>query len=239
MNFATGVEPTNETDAMPGWRRIASTASRSPCSDVERAVRQPGLGEPVGHQQRRRRVLLARLEDERVPAREREREHPHRDHRGEVERRDPGRHAERLAQRVRVDAGADRLGRLALQQVRGAAGELDHLEPALDLAARVVDGLAVLGRDHARELAGVRGDELAEAEQDVRAARERLRAPGARSRPWRPPPRGRRPRCSRTRRAASRRRLRDRSPRRSVRRPAGARPRSNGRRSRARSWSYV
>ena len=34
MNFATGVEPTNETDAMPGWRRIASTASRSPCTTL-------------------------------------------------------------------------------------------------------------------------------------------------------------------------------------------------------------
>ena len=91
----------------------------------------------------------------------------------------PAAHAERLAQRVRVDAGADRLGRLALQQVRGAAGELDDLEPALDLAARVLDRLAVLGRDHARELVRVGGDELAEAEQHVRASGERLRAPRA------------------------------------------------------------
>src|SRR5690606_19627937 len=28
--FAIGVEPTNETDAMPGWSRIASTATLSP-----------------------------------------------------------------------------------------------------------------------------------------------------------------------------------------------------------------
>ena len=42
-----------------------------------------------------------------------------------------------------------------------AAGELDDLEPALHLAAGVVDGLAVLGGDHLRQLAGVRGDQLA------------------------------------------------------------------------------
>ena len=61
------------------------------------------------------------------------------------------------------------LGRLALEQVRGAAGELDDLEAALDLAARVVDRLAVLGGDDAGELAGAGGEQLAEAEQDVRA----------------------------------------------------------------------
>ena len=48
---------------------------------------------------------------------------------------------------------ADLLGRLALEQVRGAAGELDDLEPALDLPARVVERLAVLGGDHAGQVA--------------------------------------------------------------------------------------
>ena len=114
----------------------------------------------------------------------------------------PTAHAERLAQRVRVDAGADRLGRLALEQVRGAAGELDDLEAALDLAARVVDRLAVLGGDHARELAGVGGEQLAEREQHVRAAGRATARSTPRSRPSRPRPRGRRRRCSRTPRAA-------------------------------------
>ena len=60
---------------------------------------------------RRRRVLLRRLQDERVAAGERRRPHPHRDHRGEVERRDPGDDAERLADRVDVDAGRGLLAR--------------------------------------------------------------------------------------------------------------------------------
>src|SRR2546422_129028 len=31
MYFAMGVEPTNDTAAIPGWAMIASTASLSPC----------------------------------------------------------------------------------------------------------------------------------------------------------------------------------------------------------------
>src|SRR4029079_14735787 len=58
--------------------------------DVEDAVRKTGLLEQLGRPDRRRGVLFARLEYERVAARERRRPHPHRYHRGEVERRDPG-----------------------------------------------------------------------------------------------------------------------------------------------------
>ena len=177
-SLAIGVEPTNETDATPGCVEQRVDRLLVAVHDVEHAGGQPGLGEQLGEQQRRRRVLLARLEDERVPARDREREHPHRHHRGEVERRD--------ADATRRAAGAasgestpvaDLLGRLALQQVRRAARELDDLEAALDLAARVVDGLAVLGGDDPGELVGVRGEQLAEPEQHVRALGERLRAP--------------------------------------------------------------
>ena len=45
---------------------------------------------------------------------------------------------------------ADLLGELALQQMRDAAGELDDLEAAGDLALRVGQDLAVLLRDRAR-----------------------------------------------------------------------------------------
>jgi hypothetical protein len=99
--------------------------------DVEDAVGQAGLLPQLGDEERRRRVLLGRLEHERVAAGDRDREHPHRHHRREVERRDAGDDAERLADRVDVDAGRDLLGELALEQVRDAAGELDDLEAAL------------------------------------------------------------------------------------------------------------
>ena len=53
---------------------------------------------------------------------------------------------ERLADRVDVDAGRRVLGEAALEQLRDAAGELDHLLAAGHLAERVGVHLAVLGR---------------------------------------------------------------------------------------------
>ena len=91
------------------------------------------------------RIALRRLEDEGVAAGDRRRAFPQRDHGREIERRDAGDDAERLAQRIEVDAGAGAFGVFALQQMRDAAGELDHLEAALDVALGVGEGLAVLG----------------------------------------------------------------------------------------------
>src|SRR5213079_954896 len=95
----------------------------------------------------------------------------------EVERRDAGHDPERLAQRVRVDAARDLGGELALLELADAARELDDLEPALHLAAGVVERLAVLARDDAGELVAVGVDELAEGEQHRRALRHRRAAP--------------------------------------------------------------
>ena len=78
---------------------------------------------------------------------------------------------------MRVDAGRDLLGELALGEVPDAAGELDHLETARDLAARVVEHLAVLGGDDAGELVEVLGDQLAETEHHPRALDDRRLAP--------------------------------------------------------------
>src|SRR3546814_6939022 len=79
-------------------------------------------------------------------------EHPHRDHRGEVERRDPGDHADRLAHRIDVDPRPGALGIFALQGVRDAAREFDHVEPALHVAARIGHHLAVRSEEHTSEL---------------------------------------------------------------------------------------
>ena len=107
--------------------------------DVEDTVGQPGLGVQLGDQVGRARVALARLEHERVAAGDGDRVHPHRHHDREVERRDAGDDAERLAERVRVDAAGDLVVELALEQLRDAAGELDDLAAAHHLAAGVVD----------------------------------------------------------------------------------------------------
>ncbi len=49
----------------------------------------------------------------------------------------PAHDAQRLAHRIDVDARPGALGVFALQRVRDAAGELDHLQPALHVAARI------------------------------------------------------------------------------------------------------
>ena len=64
----------------------------------------------------------------------------------------PAHHAERLPDRVDVDAGGDLLGEFALEQVRDAAGELDDLKAAGDLARGVRDDLAVLVGDELGQL---------------------------------------------------------------------------------------
>ena len=135
---------------MSGCSRIASTATLSPWTTLKTPSGTPGLVQQLGEEDRRRRVLLGRLEDERVAARDRVGEHPHRHHRREVERRDAGDDAERLADLVDVDAGRDLLAEAALEQVRDAARELEVLEAAGDLAERVGRDLAVLGGQAAR-----------------------------------------------------------------------------------------
>ena len=105
-------------------------------------------------------------------------EHPHRDHRREVERRDPGDDAERLADLVDVDAARDLLAEAALQQVRDAGRELEVLEAAGDLAERVRGHLAVLGGQERGDVGPVLVDEVADPEQDLGPLRERRRPPG-------------------------------------------------------------
>ncbi len=128
MYSAIGVEPTKLTAATSGMVQQRVDRLLVAVDDVEHAGGQAGFGQQFGDAEAGRGVALRRLQDEGVAAGERDREHPHRHHRREVERRDAGAHAERLAHRPAVDAAADLLGELALQQMRDAAGELDDLE---------------------------------------------------------------------------------------------------------------
>ena len=90
----------------------------------------------------------------------------------------PGDDAQRLADLVDVDAARDLLAEAALEQVRDAAGELEVLEAARDLAQRVGRDLAVLGGQQRGEVAAMGVDEVPDPEQDLGALRERGRAPG-------------------------------------------------------------
>ena len=73
-----------------GGSAARSTASASPCTTCADAIGEARVVHQFGQQHRRRRVLLRRLEHERVAARERVGEHPERHHHREVERRDAG-----------------------------------------------------------------------------------------------------------------------------------------------------
>ncbi len=72
--------------------------------DVEHAGRQPGLEEQPGKEDRRGRVLLARLEHDGVAARDGAGDHPQRNHHREVERRDAADDSDGLLDAVHVDA---------------------------------------------------------------------------------------------------------------------------------------
>src|SRR6202007_596724 len=87
-------------------------------------------------------------------------------------------HTERLADRIDVDAGRRLLRVLRLEQRRKAAAKLDDFEPARDLAERIREDLAVLGGKDARDFLAALVHELADAEEDLGAPRERHLAPG-------------------------------------------------------------
>lgn len=146
--------------------------------DVEDAVREARLGEQLGDLQGRRGVLLARLEDEGVAGRDGDREHPHRHHGREVEGRDARDDAHRLADRRHVDPVRHLGGELALELGGDAAGQVDDLQAAGDLAEGVRVDLAVLGDDQLGDRVAVGVEERAELEEDRGALGERGGTPG-------------------------------------------------------------
>jgi hypothetical protein len=133
---------------------------------------RPASCEQLGDAQRRRRVALGRLQDEAVAAGDGHRVHPHRHHGGEVERRDAGDHAERLAAPA-VDGRADVLAVLALQQLRAPQAYSTTSMPRCDLAQRVVSTLPCSSVISAGDLVGVLVEQLLEAEHDLRALQRR------------------------------------------------------------------
>jgi hypothetical protein len=146
--------------------------------DVEDPVGKPGLLHQLGEANRNRRVALRRLQDKRIAAGDRRAEHPHRDHRREIERSDSGADSERLAHRIDVDSRSGALGIFALEHMRDPAAEFDDLEAALDVALGVGDDLAVFGREEFGEFLHVGLHELLEPEHDTGAPLRVGRRPG-------------------------------------------------------------
>ena len=164
--------------ATSGLCSSASTATLSPWRTLKTPSGSPASVHRRGHPEGRGRVLLAGLEDDGVAGGDRQREEPHRHHGREVERADDADDAERLPDRVHVDAGRDALGVAALEQVRDAAGELHDLEAAGDLAEGVGVHLAVLAGDDRGQLVLAGLEQLAEAEHHAGPGGDRDLAPG-------------------------------------------------------------
>ena len=145
--------------------------------DVEHAVGQSGFLEQPGEIDAGRGIALGGFEHEGIAAGDGDREHPHRDHGREVERRDARAYSQWLTHRVAVHTRAHLLAVLAFEQVRDAAGELDHLQAAGHLAARVRHDLAVLAGDQTRQLVVIALDQLLELEHYPCATQRRRCGP--------------------------------------------------------------
>ena len=147
--------------------------------EVDDARREAGLLDQLEDAALNDRVLLGGLEDEGVAAGDGVGQEPEGDHEREVEGGDRREDAERLVDDFLVDAprGAI-LEAVAHHQGRDAAGGLDVVDAALDLAAGIVERLAHLGHDQPRQLLPVFDQQLAQREEIARPLLRRRRAPG-------------------------------------------------------------
>ena len=146
--------------------------------DVEHALRQTGFLQKFPDEEGRGRVPFRRLQDKGIPARDRDREHPHRHHDREVERSDPRHDAERLPVRPAVDVRSDVAAELALQKVRDPARKIDHVDTALQFSEGIGMRLAVLTRNRPCDIVRPALQEVLELEQNLGPLHRRHRTPG-------------------------------------------------------------
>ncbi len=140
-------------------------------NNVEYAIRKTGLGQPFRQQKGCGRIAFGRFEDKAVTACKCYREHPHRHHGREVERRDTGNDTQRLTHRMAVDLGADIFGEFTLEQLRRAGCKFDNLDPAGDFAQRIGQNLAMFGGDCRGQFFGTVFKNAKEFIEDTRPAK--------------------------------------------------------------------
>src|SRR3546814_3739581 len=122
-------------------------------NDLKNAIGTARFLEQFGEAHGNGGVTLGRLQDEGVADCNGDAEHPHRNHRREVERGDARADSNRLTHGIHVDAGARALRIFALQRMRDAAGEFNDVEAALNVAAGVSNHLAMFrSEEHTSEL---------------------------------------------------------------------------------------
>ena len=118
---------------------------------VQHAVGQAAGLEQAGQRLADLRRVLGRLPHHRVSAQQRRDQVPRGHGRGEVAGRDDGGHADRVAEGEELFVGHLRRHRLPVQAPALAQEEVGRVDDLLDLAPRLRDRLAHLGRHDARE----------------------------------------------------------------------------------------
>ncbi|MCY1400865.1 hypothetical protein D9M71_159690 [compost metagenome] len=118
---------------------------------LQHALGRAGFDEEFGEAVGGQRILLRGLEDEGVAAGDRQRKHPQRDHRREVERGDADADAQGLDPAGGVDLAGNVFHRLAHHQARHVGGVFSHLDAAPDIALGVGIGLAGLAGQQFRQ----------------------------------------------------------------------------------------
>ena len=169
---------------MSGWARMRSTASRSPWTTLNTPSGQAGLlpRDRPGASEAEGSFSLG-LRTKQLPQ-AMALEHIHSGTMaGKLNGVMPATTPRGCSTECDVDAPGHLLGVATLQQVRGAAGELEVLQAPGHLAFGVGEHLAVLGRHHGGQFLAVGIDQLSHAEED-------LGAPATARSPSRP---GRRP----------------------------------------------
>ena len=179
MCSPTLVEPTKVTPLIVGVLEEDLGFVAAGRDDVEHAGGQPGLVPQLGDAQRALRREAGRLQHQRVAGDDADRRHPAlRNHRREVPRRDAGEDADRLVVANGVVARRNVGERIALHDVRRAAGELDHLDDLEDVALRLVPLLAVLLRAEIGQLVEMAVEQGLHPEQHLDPLADRRVAPG-------------------------------------------------------------
>jgi hypothetical protein len=157
-----------------GEERVHAFAA--PVDDVQDAFWESGLLQELNEEHHREGHLFAGLEDEGVPAGDREGEHPEGDHRREIEGSDADADAERLEHGLAVDVACDVFKRVAEKQRRGAAGVFDVLNAAVEAAPGLDERLPVLERHRRADPVEFTLDDVAVTEEQARPL-DRRRVP--------------------------------------------------------------
>ena len=185
-------------------RGCRSTATLSPCTTLKHAVGQtrPRASSSASNSDADGSFSLG-FSTNVLPHAIARRQHPQRHHRREVERRDAGDDAERLADRVHVDAGGGLLAEPALQQVRGCRTRTRRSRcPRASSPAASESTLPCSAVSDGGDLGAMLVEQVPEPEHHLGAARQRVAPPrGERVRPR--PRRRRRPPRRRGRRRPS------------------------------------